>query len=82
MTDYDDIFARVQELLGEEFGWDPEEIAEDTSFVDDLGADSLDITEFNFMLEEEFDTTPEEAQTMASMETVGELCAFLAGRGV
>lgn len=81
MTEYDRIFARLQELLGEEFGWDPEEIGEETDFVDDLGADSLDITELNFMLEEEFDTTPEDAQAMASLETVGELCAYLADRG-
>ncbi len=76
------MFEEVCQILADQLNLDPAQITPDQKIKDDLGADSLDITEFNFMLEEEFDTTPEEAQTMASMETVGELCAFLAGRGV
>ncbi len=50
-----DIFAKVKEIVVEQLGVDEEEVAEQASFVDDLGADSLDIVELVMALEEEFD---------------------------
>ena len=50
-----DIFAKVKEIVVEQLGVDEEEVTEQASFVDDLGADSLDIVELVMALEEEFD---------------------------
>jgi len=50
-----DIFAKVKDIVVEQLGVDEEEVSEQASFVDDLGADSLDIVELVMALEEEFD---------------------------
>lgn len=50
-----DIFAKVKDIVVEQLGVDEEEVTEQASFVDDLGADSLDIVELVMALEEEFD---------------------------
>lgn len=50
-----DIFGKVKEIVVEQLGVDEEEVSEQASFVDDLGADSLDIVELVMALEEEFD---------------------------
>ena len=46
---------RVIEIVSEQLGVDKEKISSDTSFVNDLGADSLDTVELVMELEEEFD---------------------------
>jgi acyl carrier protein len=46
---------RVAEIIVEQLGVSPEEIAPEASFMDDLGADSLDIVELVMAMEEEFD---------------------------
>jgi len=50
-----DILSKVKEIVVEQLGVDEEEVTEQASFVDDLGADSLDIVELIMALEEEFD---------------------------
>lgn len=50
-----DIFSKVKDIVVEQLGVDEEEVTEQASFVDDLGADSLDIVELVMALEEEFD---------------------------
>ncbi|HEX3047178.1 MAG TPA: acyl carrier protein [Bacillota bacterium] len=50
-----DIFSKVKDIVVEQLGVDEEEVNEQASFVDDLGADSLDIVELVMALEEEFD---------------------------
>ena len=47
---------RVKRIVVEQLGVKEEEVKEDASFVDDLGADSLDTVELVMALEEEFDT--------------------------
>lgn len=49
-----DIDARVKKIVSEQLGLGEEEIATEASFVDDLGADSLDTVELVMALEEEF----------------------------
>ena len=46
---------RVKEIIIEQLGVKPEEVTNEASFVDDLGADSLDTVELVMALEEEFD---------------------------
>ncbi len=51
-----EIEARVKKIVVEQLGVKEEEITTDASFVDDLGADSLDTVELVMALEEEFET--------------------------
>ena len=48
-------FEKLQQIIGEVLNIDPEEITMNTTFVDDLGADSLDVFQIIMGIEEEFD---------------------------
>jgi acyl carrier protein len=50
-----DIFDKVKDIIVEQLGVEPEDVKPEASFVDDLGADSLDIVELVMALEETFD---------------------------
>ncbi|HET9947972.1 MAG TPA: acyl carrier protein [Longimicrobiales bacterium] len=68
--------ARVREIIVNELGVEPEKVTDDASFVEDLGADSLDTVELVMAFEEEFgiDIPDEDAE---QMRTVGEAIAYL-----
>ena len=51
----DAILEKVKDVIVEQLGVEDDTIKLDTSFIDDLGADSLDIVELIMALEEEFD---------------------------
>ncbi|MCK4494579.1 MAG: acyl carrier protein [Methylococcales bacterium] len=51
-----DIQEKVIKIVSEQLGVKTEEVSSDSSFVDDLGADSLDTVELVMALEEEFET--------------------------
>jgi acyl carrier protein len=55
MADLEQITRRLKEIIAEQLGISDEEIVPEASFVDDLGADSLDLVELIMALEEEFD---------------------------
>ncbi|HLB43430.1 MAG TPA: acyl carrier protein [Gammaproteobacteria bacterium] len=55
-TQTNEIEARVKKIVVEQLGVKEEEVTADASFVDDLGADSLDTVELVMALEEEFET--------------------------
>ena len=61
---------RVKKIVAEQLGVKEEEVTNDASFVDDLGADSLDIVEMIMTLEEEFDTeiSDEEAEKIQTVQ--------------
>ncbi|MBN1766652.1 MAG: acyl carrier protein [Sedimentisphaerales bacterium] len=67
----DDIEARVKAIVAEQLGVDESEITRETSFVNDLNADSLDTVELVMEFEDEFDLSipDEEAE---KIETVGQ----------
>ncbi len=50
-----DIFAQVKEIIVKELGIEPEKVTLEASFINDLGADSLDIVDMLMVFEEEFD---------------------------
>jgi len=57
-----DIEAKVKEIIVEQLGVDAEKVSLEASFVDDLGADSLDVVELVMAFEEEFEVEiPDEA---------------------
>lgn len=66
------IFEKVQEKISEQLGIDAEEVTMESSFIEDLGADSLDIVELLMALEEEFDIEipDEEAEKLVTVSDV------------
>ncbi len=64
------IEERVAKMVAEQLGVKEEEVKADASFVEDLGADSLDTVELIMALEEEFDTEipDEEAEKIATVQ--------------
>ncbi len=70
------IEERVKNIIVEQLGVDAEQVTAAASFVDDLGADSLDTVELVMAFEEEFDLEiPDE--DAEKMRTVGEAVAYL-----
>ncbi len=67
------VFERLCELLGEQFGVEPETITLETSFEEDLGAASLDLVEMMMALEEEFDVGEIGEEAARSIRTVGDV---------
>ncbi len=65
------ITERVMKVVGDQLGFEMDKLSPETSFVQDLGADSLDIVELVMALEEEFQITiPEEAND--DVQTIGD----------
>ncbi|MBE6425808.1 MAG: acyl carrier protein [Planctomycetaceae bacterium] len=65
------ITERVMRVVGDQLGFEMDKLTPETSFVQDLGADSLDIVELVMALEEEFQITiPEEAND--DVQTIGD----------
>jgi acyl carrier protein len=70
------IEERVKEIVCEQMGTPPDKIHENTSFINDLGADSLDTVELVMELEDEFRITisDEDAETI---RTVGDAVKYI-----
>jgi len=70
------VMERVTEIVADQLGVDKEKITADTSFVNDLGADSLDTVELVMELEEEFDINiPDDAAE--KIQTVGQAVKYI-----
>ena len=70
------VSERVIDIVAEQLGVDKEKVKPETSFVNDLGADSLDTVELVMELEEEFDINiPDDAAE--KIQTVGEAISFI-----
>lgn len=68
--------ARVREIIINELGVEPDKVTDEASFVEDLGADSLDTVELVMAFEEEFGIDiPDEAAEQ--MRTVGDAIKYL-----
>ncbi|MFC1566887.1 acyl carrier protein [bacterium] len=67
---------KVKEIIVEQLGVDAAEVTNDASFINDLGADSLDTVELVMALEEEFDVeiADEEAE---KLDTVGKAVDYI-----
>ena len=67
---------RVKKIVVEHLGVDAEKVTEEASFIDDLGADSLDIVELVMAMEEEFEVEipDEEAE---NIKTVGDAINYI-----
>ncbi|HEY5468268.1 MAG TPA: acyl carrier protein [Coriobacteriia bacterium] len=74
--DRDELFEKIKGVIVEQLGVDEDDVAEDASFVDDLGADSLDIVELVMALEEEFGVSIPDEQA-EKIKIVGDAVDFI-----
>ena len=75
------MLEKMREIIAEQLNCDGETICLDTSFKDDLGADSLDLFELVMALEEEYGLEIP-AEELADVETVGDVIEYLKSKGV
>jgi acyl carrier protein len=74
------LVERVKEIIVEQLGVNAEQVTPEASFIDDLGADSLDTVELIMAFEEEFgaEIPDEDAEKLTS---VGKVIEYLEGKG-
>ena len=75
----EDISSKVKKIVADHLGIDEAKVLDDSSFIDDLGADSLDTVELVMAFEEEFGCEiPDDAAE--KILTVGDAVNFIAGK--
>jgi acyl carrier protein len=70
---------RVTEIIVEQLGVSKEEVVPEASFIDDLGADSLDIVELVMAMEEEFDIEIPDDDA-EKIQTISDAISYVRGR--
>ena len=74
-----DIGDRVKKIVVEHLGVEPDKVTEAASFIDDLGADSLDTVELVMNFEDEFEISiPDE--DAEKIQTVGDAVKYITGK--
>lgn len=76
----EEIFNTMQDLVAEQFAIEPEEVSMESSFEEDLGADSVDLVELVMAMEEEFDMGEANEDELAGLKTVGDAVNFVASK--
>ena len=80
------VYNRVKTIVIDKLGMDESEVGEDSSFVDNLNADSLDLVELIMAFEEEFSTDDAQLEISdedaANIATVNDAVMYLKGHGV
>ena len=71
------VYDKIIEMLCEQFGLEASELSESTTFIDDIGIDSVDVVELIVEVEDEFglDEIPEEE--LKKLRTIGDLAAYV-----
>lgn len=72
----EEVFDKVKEIIVEQLGVAEDSVTTEASFIDDLGADSLDIVELIMALEEEFDTEIPDGDA-EKIVTVGDVVDYI-----
>jgi acyl carrier protein len=80
------VIERVRTIVVDKLGVEKEDVAETSSFVEDLNADSLDLVELIMAFEEEFSAEGNQVEISdddaANIQTVGDAVAYLVEHGV
>ena len=76
----EEIFKTLRELVAEQFSLDPENVTAETSFEEDLGADSVDLVELVMAMEEEFEIGEVQEDELNELKTVGDAVNYIAGK--
>ena len=63
--------------VSEQFGVDKDSLSRDTSFVDDLNADSLDVVELSMTIEDEFGIDEISEEDLKNIKTIGDLVDYV-----
>ncbi|MBD5134056.1 MAG: acyl carrier protein [Clostridiales bacterium] len=71
------MFEKLCKLIAEQFGVEPDTVTADTAFVDDLGADSVDLMDLSMALEDEFGMEEMDSDSIESIVTVGDLYKYM-----
>ena len=71
------MFEKLCKLIADQFGVEPDSVNADTAFVDDLGADSVDLVDLSMALEDEFGMEEMDPEEIESIVTVGDLYKYL-----
>ena len=72
-----DVAEKVTKIIVDQLGVSADEVKPEASFVEDLGADSLDLTELIMAMEEEFDIGEIDEEDLAGLKTVGDCVRYL-----
>jgi acyl carrier protein len=75
----DEILTKVKKIVADHLGIDEAKVEEESSFIDDLGADSLDTVELVMAFEEEFGSEISDSQAEKIL-TVGDAVKFIEGK--
>ena len=76
----EEIFQTMKDLVSEQFGLAPDEVTLETSFEDDLGADSVDLVELVMAMEEEFELGMTQEDEVKAIKTVGDVVNYVAAK--
>ena len=76
----EEIFQTMRDLVAAQFAMDPAEITMETSFEEDLGADSVDLVELVMAMEEEFDMGEAGEDELTGLKTVGDAVNYVASK--
>ena len=76
----EEIFQTMKDLVAEQFAMEPEEVTMETSFEEDLGADSVDLVELVMAMAEEFEIGETQEEDLSGLKTVGDAVNYIAGK--
>lgn len=71
------MFEKLCALIAEQFGVESDTITAETAFVDDLGADSVDLVDLSMALEDEFGMDEMAEDDLTTIVTVGDLYKYM-----
>ena len=71
------VFEKLSKLIAEHFGISADTITMDTSFVEDLNADSIDIMDLMMSVEDEFGLEEVDESAMEGIKTVGDVVGYI-----
>ena len=76
----EEIFKTMQDLIAEQFAVNADDVAMNSSFEDDLSADSVDLVELVMAMEEEFEIDEIPEEDLLTLKTVGDCVRYLTAK--